>query len=713
MSTKKKLFNILAAGWLVVSVLISYTSFSAAIPKPAKAAEASAWDAGRIIDDGKFTDKNSMSAQDIQNFLNSKVPTCDTWHASGISGESPPWTCLKDYSENGKSAAQIIWEAAQSYTINPQVLLATLQKETGLVTDTWPYRWQYRTAMGFACPDNGSCDPAFYGFTNQVTQAARHFRNFFDNNPNWYVPFTPGVRFIQYNPNSGCGGSNVNIQNRATAALYSYTPYQPNAAAMANLYGTGDGCSAYGNRNFWRTFVDWFGSTRDDPYRAAFAGQSGYPILSPGQSAPAWMQFKNVGTLPWYGDNSVGTAGPGVSPVHLATSKPINRGSQFSSTWAGGNRDRPALNFAAVYEADGVTLAPDQNIAQVGQIAKFSFTFTASPTQGSGTFAENFNPVAEGSPYVFNDVGAFLNVSVREGYKLSFAGQSGYPTMLPGQSQTEFIKYKNEGAASWYDDTALGSAPAGTKPVHLSTANPINRSSQFGYAWAGGNRDRPALNFTAVYEADGVTLADNQHVVQTGQVAKFNITFTTPLGTTPGVYGERFLPVLEGAGPFNDIGTFLNVTVQTPTYSQSFAGQSIYPTIKRGNSFTGFVNYKNTGNMPWYDDASVGSGPAGSKPVHLATASPINRSSIFGNTWAGGNRDRPATTFAAVYEADGSTLAADQHVVQPGQIAKFNIPFTTSGSTPLGTFREKFQAIVEGGATMNDIGAFLDVTVTP
>lgn len=29
---------------------------------------------------------------------------------------------------------------------------------------------------------------------------------------------------------------------------------------MSNLYGTGDSCSAYGNRNFWRMYTDWFGS---------------------------------------------------------------------------------------------------------------------------------------------------------------------------------------------------------------------------------------------------------------------------------------------------------------------------------------------------------------------------------------------------------------------------------------------------------------------
>jgi hypothetical protein len=70
---------------------------------------------------------------------------------------------------------------------------------------------------------------------------------------------------IQYNPNAGCGSGTVYIQNQATAGLYNYTPYQPNPAALNNLYGTGDGCSAYGNRNFWRMFNDWFGSTYGPP----------------------------------------------------------------------------------------------------------------------------------------------------------------------------------------------------------------------------------------------------------------------------------------------------------------------------------------------------------------------------------------------------------------------------------------------------------------
>jgi hypothetical protein len=71
----------------------------------------------------------------------------------------------------------------------------------------------------------------------------------------------PGVNFIGYNPSASCGGTNLNIQNYATAALYNYTPYQPNAASLAAGWGLGDGCSSYGNRNFFNYYTSWFGST--------------------------------------------------------------------------------------------------------------------------------------------------------------------------------------------------------------------------------------------------------------------------------------------------------------------------------------------------------------------------------------------------------------------------------------------------------------------
>lgn len=271
---------------MLPALLVAFV-VAGATAQPVHAVTASDWKAGRIIDDGIFYNKNSMSVDQIQQFLNSKVPTCDTWGTqpyagttraaySASKGVSTPFICLKDYQENPTthqnnlggsvpagaiSAAQIIWNAGQQYSINPQVLIVMLQKEQALVQDDWPWPIQYQGAMGYGCPDTAACDSQYYGFYNQVMNAARQFR-LYANSPNSYN-FVPGNgNNIQYNPNAGCGSSQVTIEDQSTASLYNYTPYQPNQAALNNLYGTGDSCSAYGNRNFWRLFNDWFGPSR-------------------------------------------------------------------------------------------------------------------------------------------------------------------------------------------------------------------------------------------------------------------------------------------------------------------------------------------------------------------------------------------------------------------------------------------------------------------
>ena len=50
---------------------------------------------------------------------------------------------------SGDTAAHIIWQAAQDYRINPQVLIVLLQKETSLITDPIPNNGDYRKATGF------------------------------------------------------------------------------------------------------------------------------------------------------------------------------------------------------------------------------------------------------------------------------------------------------------------------------------------------------------------------------------------------------------------------------------------------------------------------------------------------------------------------------------------------------------------------------------
>jgi len=382
--------------------------------------------AGRIMDDGIFFNPSTMNPGDIQAVLNAKVPVCDTngtepsGHAGyatradwgTANGYPPPYTCLKDYSQNiqgssadtycggnvgagTKSAAQIIYDVAQACGVNPKVLIVLLEKEQSLVTDDWPWSVQYRSATGYGCPDTAPCDAQYYGFFNQVYNAAHQFQRYVKQS-NLFNYVSGQTSFVQYNPNSGCGGTNVFMQNQATAGLYNYTPYQPNQAALNNLYGTGDSCSAYGNRNFWRLYIDWFGSPISTvPYAWLYEGQGAYsdasrtqaftsvPTVAPGGKFYVRLKARNMGTVTW--DRSF---------LHLGTSRPMDRVSVFAdSGWLGNSRPAQLLESS---------IPP-------GQIGTFEFAMQAP--SAPGVYNEYFNVVAEGRSWL-NDLGFFLTINV-------------------------------------------------------------------------------------------------------------------------------------------------------------------------------------------------------------------------------------------------------------------------------------------------------------
>ena len=288
----------------MISALVVVVLLTAMGSQAASAVSPRDFKPGRIIDDSIFYNKSAMNGvQAIQNFLNTHVPVCDTWgtgssghgnltraqYAQQMGWHAPPYACLQNYHENpatgetsfekggggfagGQSAAQIIWDASQEYGINPQVLLVMLRKESAgpLTADNWPLKTQYKYAMGYGCPDSGpnysaNCSSAKAGFYNQMRLAAWQLR-YYANNINTYNYRPYRNNYIQHNPDPACGGKNVYIENVATASLYIYTPYVPNDGAL-DAYPGSASCGAYGNRNFFMMFSDWFGSTQVyDPY---------------------------------------------------------------------------------------------------------------------------------------------------------------------------------------------------------------------------------------------------------------------------------------------------------------------------------------------------------------------------------------------------------------------------------------------------------------
>lgn len=238
--------------------------------------------AGNIISDASFYNSNSMTTQQVGDFINAKGASCVNNTAAGV-------PCLKNYRQDtpavaatgwcsaltamsGSSAASIISRVTKACGTSPQVMLAMIQKESSLVTASGSdlTTRRYATATGAGCPDFAACNSSLANFFNQVYKTSSQFAHY-RANPSLlnYQPYTQ-VSML-YNPEQTCGKASFYLANVATASLYTYTPYTPNRAALDAGSGSGDLCSAYGNRNFYRLMKSWF------PGSVYNSGTSSYP----------------------------------------------------------------------------------------------------------------------------------------------------------------------------------------------------------------------------------------------------------------------------------------------------------------------------------------------------------------------------------------------------------------------------------------------------
>jgi hypothetical protein len=267
--TRGRIAAIVAAIALVAGPLVVLNT---AAEQPAAAADLSSFDAGFIISDEVFYNSNTMTKSQIQSFLEARDPGCKDYYLNDAAHTK--MMCIQSYSakvtaraasdncsaikaDSSATAAEIIYTVTRACGVNPQVILVLLQKEEDLINNAHS-KERYKIATGYGCPDTAACATKYFGFYNQVWNASNSFKQ-------WGKPLTrkymPGrYNTIKYHPNSSCGTASIYIKNLATAALYTYTPYVPNSAALGAGYGYGNSCSSYGNRNFYNYFTDWFGN---------------------------------------------------------------------------------------------------------------------------------------------------------------------------------------------------------------------------------------------------------------------------------------------------------------------------------------------------------------------------------------------------------------------------------------------------------------------
>lgn len=239
----KSIYKFIAG--LIVLVFICITPASVATALDTSSTDFLALNAqATVMANDDFVAINSMTEAQIQEFL--------------VSYNS----YLKDYTENGKSAAKIIYEAShglydaavgtakgvtlnsETGTVSPRVILVYIQKEQSLLTKTARDDYALTYAMGYDCPDSTGCSGSRHpGFAEQVGWGAWQLRY------NYEIAKKDTAWWNQYYPNSAdCSASTsscnrhfyvnftrtfsswngdlvVTMSNAATASIYRYTPH--------------------------------------------------------------------------------------------------------------------------------------------------------------------------------------------------------------------------------------------------------------------------------------------------------------------------------------------------------------------------------------------------------------------------------------------------------------------------------------------------------
>ena len=127
---------------------------------------------GRMIENSIFDNKNSMSAAQIDAFLNTFPSSCISPNSGFAANQPTGYNSTNGFSYGSVvSAGTVIFSAAQAYDINPQVLLTKLQNEQGLVRGDGSLGCgavAMASAMGYACSDGSENSLHTYSYPAQL-----------------------------------------------------------------------------------------------------------------------------------------------------------------------------------------------------------------------------------------------------------------------------------------------------------------------------------------------------------------------------------------------------------------------------------------------------------------------------------------------------------------------------------------------------------------
>lgn len=192
-----------------------------------------------ILSDHEFRDSSALSLTGIKNFLKEKGSFLQEYITRDVSGDEV-------------SAAEIIYDTAQAYDLNPKVLLVMAEKESSAITRSTSSSASTDWTLGYAvCDGCSKSDPnviKYKGLAKQFDAAGNRIANSYladlEDHGSTISGWGPGIT------KTTIDGIEVTPTNNATAALYTYNP-------CVGAYGGGD--SRYGcNSLFAKLYYAWF-----------------------------------------------------------------------------------------------------------------------------------------------------------------------------------------------------------------------------------------------------------------------------------------------------------------------------------------------------------------------------------------------------------------------------------------------------------------------
>jgi len=404
----------------------------------ASPAFAATYDPLNVIPYDTWRASSSMSAADIQSFLDAQEGPLKTYRTGYYHNLTPLDSSGPVYHSTMKTAAQIIWDAAHAWNLNPKVILATLQKEQSLLTSNYvgmkvtrkradgtPYTYTYTQkdvdaillkAMG--CGVYGATDPATGlttnrspGFGHQIWDGARLLSTYEDTK-NWY-PYKEKDVFI---PKLDANGNRVYVDgklqydtiqivpaNASTFALYTYTPYFP-------------------QKLVWDVYVRYFG----DPQ-------------TPARMRPVY-RFKSRTTGSLYYTMSEGTRYTMIS--------------KQSHDWS---------YDGTVFTVDASSTTNTQPLYRVLNTKTHAYFYTTSAAKVDSLL--NIRPLTWHSSGTVGLVSKTGTVGARPVYQLE--NKHTHAFLLTTSWSTKTALCSGSGATNWYRGVffSLGSSPETTPPV--------------------------------------------------------------------------------------------------------------------------------------------------------------------------------------------------------------------------------------------------------